>query len=278
MGDSVPTAPVLRKDAVCDKNGILISWISPSNCKIDSFTVSWKAASWWQSAQAILPAQLKEFLISDIPPNEKVSVWVYSSNEYASSSWSEAVDFVSSRDCGNTTVEPDIVREVPVNAKVLYDVMYTKEFDEYVIEAGLVNNVEHLKYDEKEGQLNKIVRVTPPIPPSLLAMSQTTLGSQAFTYEEHSTKYLDRFEIDFEIKNMPIVGQYVETSKGKLRLVAIDDTKCRLEGFFDLRINYPVIGFYVAQVIRSQVVSELTEWPIVGVKFLTEKKGMKIGN
>jgi hypothetical protein len=276
MADSVPIAPVLRKDAVCDKNGILVSWISPSNCKIDSFTVSWKAASWWQAAQAILPAQLKEFLISDIPANEKVSVWVYSSNEFASSSWSEAVEFVSSRDCGGVSIAPDIVRDVPVSAKVLYSVMYTKEFDEYVIEAGLVNNVEHLKYEEKEGQLNKIVRVTPPIPPSLLAMSQSTLGSQAFTYEEHSVKHLDRFEIDFEIKNMPIVGHYVETSKGKLRLIEVDESSCRLEGFFDLRINYPVIGFYVAQVIRSQVVTELTEWPIIGVKFLKEKKGLAI--
>lgn len=269
-----PLPPVLKKDAICDKNGILIQWIAPSSSRIDSYTVSWKAESWWQSAQAIVPNLITEFLITAVPANEKVSVWIYSSNEYASSSWSDAVEFVTSRDCGKLSIDPDIVCEVPVSAKALFDVMYTKEFDQYAIEAGLVSNVEHLVFEEAGDHIKKIVRVTPPIPEALRSITTSYFGDQAFTYDEHSKKYLDRFEIEFEIKNVPIVNHYIETSKGRLKLIEVDANRCRLEGFFDLRVNYPVIGYYVAQVIRAQVVRELTEWPEIGVRFLKEKKGL----
>lgn len=269
-----PLPPVLMKDAKCDKSGILISWIAPSSGKIDSYTISWKAESWWQSAQAIVPTLINEFLISDIPANEKITVWMFSSNEYASSAWSDSVVFLSSRDCGKQSVEPDITREVAVSAKTLYDVMYTKEFDQYAIEAGMFANVEHLVFDDTGGHIKKVVRVTPPIPEALRNITASYYGDQLFTYEEHSIKHLNRYEIEFEVKNVPVVGQYIETSKGRLVVVEIDANRCRLEGYFDLRVNYPVIGYYVAQVIRAQVVKELTDWPEMGLRFLKERKGL----
>ena len=93
------------------------------------------------------------------------------------------------------------------------------------------------------------------------------------TYDELSVKSTDKYEIKFRIKNVPLVDEYIDQAEGKLTLVEVSDNSCRLEGFFDLRISYPVVGYYVAQVIRNQVVKDLSAWPEWGVKFLNKRDG-----
>jgi len=268
---SVPRAPILKRDAICDRNGILVAFIVPTG-HVTSHTVSWKAESWWQSASATVPGELTEFLIQDIPPNERLSVWVFSTNEAGSSAWSEPVDFVSSRDCGQAgDASPDIVKEVPVSAAVLYDLLYTKELDDYNAEKGLVTSVEVLQFDDLPDKVFKRVRVTPPIPEALRTATATYMGPTVLTYDEVSVKHKDKYQIDFRIENVPIVGQYADTAEGKFTVVEVSENRCRFEGFFDLRINYPVVGYYVAQVIRNQAVRDLTKMPDLAVEILRRK-------
>jgi hypothetical protein len=270
---SIPSAPVLLKEAKCDKTGVLVSWIAPSNAKIDNFTVSWKAESWWQSAQAVVHHQMTEFLISEIPPNEKISVWVFATNELGSSTWSDRADFVSSRDCGQTSTAPDILsEEVDVSADDIFKVAYTKDFDQYFASIGLVSSVEVLSYEDSGTEVKKLARVTPPIPASIRSLAQSYLGDTIVTYDEVSIKSFATREITFKIENIPVVGQYVEVASGKLCFIDVGPNRCRLEGYFDLRINYPVLGYYVAQVIRSQVIKDMTEWPKIAAEYVKKQK------
>jgi hypothetical protein len=273
---SFPSPPVLLKQAKSDKTGVLVNWIAPANCRIETYTVSYKAESWWQAATATVPHELSEFLISEIPANEKITVWVYSTNEFGSSPWSDPAEFISSRDCGLASSTPDITKEVAISRKQLFDVLYTPEFDKFAVDAGLVSNIDILSIETKGNKVHKLTRVTPPIPESIRSMIQNYMGEQIMTYDDESVKHLETFEIEFKIKNVPLVDKYVETAQGRMTLIEVDDTHCRLEGHFDLRINYPVIGYYVAQVIRSQVVHDLTNWPDVALRFLRERQGLHI--
>jgi hypothetical protein len=250
----------------------LISFIVPASGKVNTHTVSWKAESWWQAASATIPGELQQFLIQDIPPNEKITVWVYSTNDAGSSTWSDPVDFVSSRDCGQQgALAPDIIKEVPISAKMLYDLLYTRELDAYNAKCGLISNIEVLEFIEDDTKIIKKVRVTPPIPEAIRSMAASYLGPTIVTYDEVSVKHKTSYQIDFRIENVPVVGQYAETCEGKFHVVELGENRCRFEGYFDLRINYPVIGYYVAQVIRNQAIKDLTNVPELAVRLLQEK-------
>eukprot|EP00301_Raphidiophrys_heterophryoidea_P019298 c4257_g1_i1.p1 GENE.c4257_g1_i1~~c4257_g1_i1.p1 ORF type:complete len:301 (+),score=64.45 c4257_g1_i1:69-905(+) len=271
---SVPRAPVVRRDAVCDRNGILLSFIMPGSEPVTTHTVSWKAESWWQSASATFPGGLTEFLIQDVPPNEKVSVWVFSTNEFGSSQWSDPIEFISSRDCGQAgEAAPDISKEVPVSAKLLYDLLYTRELDAFNAEKGLVSSVEVLQFDDLPDKVFKRARVTPPIPESLRTAAASYMGPTILTYDEVSVKHKDKYQIDFRIENVPIVGHFADTCEGKFTVVEVSENRCRFEGYFDLRINYPVIGYYIAQVIRNQAIRDLSKCPDLVVEIL-QRKGL----
>lgn len=259
---SFPVAPVLLKTATCDRSGVLVNWVAPENCDVTNFTLSWKAESWWQSASANLPKEMREFLISDVPPNEKISVWIYSTNDYGSSPWSDAVEFISSRDCGLAPASStaDVIKPVNLNARQFFDVIYTEPFDNYIIAKGHLANVERLSYEEKDNKIYKRMRVTPPIPLAVRSLISNALGGITPTYDDVSIKHLDKLEIEFKIENVPVVGQYATACGGKLVVIPVDDTHCTLEVSFDLRINYPVVGYYVAQVIRNQVLNDIGSW------------------
>jgi hypothetical protein len=267
---SFPNPPVLLKTAKCDRTGVLVSWIAPENGDVTNFTLSWKAASWWQSASATLPPEMREFLISDIPANEKLSVWMFSTNDYGSSSWSDAVEFVSSRDCGasGSTNLADVTKDVAMGARQFFDIIYTEAFDNYIIEKGILAKVERVSFEEKDNQIHKRLRVTPPIPLAIRSMLYNYMGGVTVTYDDVSVKHLDKFEVEFKIENVPVVGQFAEACHGKLVVVPVSDNQCKLEIYFDLRINYPVIGFYVAQTIRNQVTNDIGSWPQMAVEFV----------
>eukprot|EP00298_Acanthocystis_sp_HF-20_P003170 c13539_g1_i1.p1 GENE.c13539_g1_i1~~c13539_g1_i1.p1 ORF type:complete len:281 (+),score=107.12 c13539_g1_i1:29-844(+) len=264
---SYPTAPVLLKDATIDQYGILVSWIPPANCEIDTYTVSWKADAWWTAAQATVPSTMTEYLISDLPPNSKINVYIYSTNSYGSSSWSDTVEFISSRD---ETALPDILSESDLSADVLFKVMYTPECDKFALDAGLLSNIEQISLEEKDGCLHKTIRVTPPVPERIKGLLQSYIGSQVITYEEVSIKNPETKKITFKIQNIPYVGSYVEIAEGTLNVIEVGPNKSRIEGHFDLRINYPVVGYYLAQVIRSQVISGLSKVPTFAKKYVDE--------
>eukprot|EP00299_Pterocystis_sp_00344_P004040 c1485_g1_i1.p1 GENE.c1485_g1_i1~~c1485_g1_i1.p1 ORF type:complete len:284 (+),score=29.66 c1485_g1_i1:35-853(+) len=267
---SFPSAPVLLKTATCDRTGILVSWIAPENCGITNFTLSWKAESWWQSASATLPPEMREFLISEIPANEKISVWMYSTNDYGSSPWSDAVDFVSSRDCGAASSADlaDVSKIVDLEAHRFFDLIYTESFDKFIIEKGYLAHVEKISYEEKDNKIYKRVRVSPAIPVAIRNMAHNYMGGVTVTYEDVSVKHLDSLMIEFKIENVPVVGQYADTAKGKIVVVPVDDGHCKLEIYFDLRISYPVIGYYIAQVIRSQVLHDIGAWPELVMEYV----------
>eukprot|EP00300_Choanocystis_sp_HF-7_P021896 c20_g1_i1.p1 GENE.c20_g1_i1~~c20_g1_i1.p1 ORF type:complete len:276 (+),score=48.19 c20_g1_i1:56-883(+) len=271
---SVPPAPVLLKDAKCDRTGLLVSWMIPNNAKCDSHTLSWKAESWWQSSSATVPGLISEFLIQNLPANEKVTVWIFSTNEVGSSSWSAEVQYVTSRDCGmEGPPEPDVTSEVvPIPPQRMFDVFYTPELDEYFTKCGIQSNIELLSLEQRGNQIHKHVRVTPPIPEKLKDGFAYYLGENALTYEEHSIKNLDTNEITFEVTNIPVVGKYCEAASGSLQIKDMGNGSSQLLCFITIRINYPVIGYYVAQVIRASVCSGMQSLPRHILDFLQSQE------
>merc|ERR1711862_1040810 len=87
---SVPMPPVLKKEVQADRAGVLISWINPAAGNIDTYTISFKAESWWTAQTVEVPGQMTEYMIqgSDLPPNSKLAISMYSTNSSGSSGWS----------------------------------------------------------------------------------------------------------------------------------------------------------------------------------------------
>lgn len=272
---SFPSAPVLLKETkLNDKNGLMVQWIAPAS-GVDSFTISYKAESWWQAATAEVPGTLSEFILTEVPANEKVTVWVCSNNSHGSSSWSDSVSFVTSRDCGKTSAEPDLIKHINKSAKTIYDLLYTPEMDEYVKSVGMFANVEVKKYEEVDNVMHKTILVTPPIPASIRGLINGYMGENGLTYEEISTKQMnsENMEVTFKVENIPLVDDYFEQGCGKIKIIPVDDNNCILHANVDIRIQAPVVGYYLAQVIRNQILFEIERYPDLAMKYMAIRDG-----
>merc|ERR1712226_234997 len=251
---SKPSAPVMLSDAVCDKNGILVKWIVANNVQIDTHTLSWKAESWWQSSSTTLPPTLDEFQITNIPPNEKVRVWIHSTNAAGSSPYSNEVSFVSSRDCMvKGELEPDFMsEEIPLSKELVMKCIYTKEFQDFqnTVGSGVIGKLEVLS----EGDNTIVTKLTPPIDPKARSAISAVLGDFDLYYEEHAIKKMEETTVTFTIKNFSAFQDYVETAEGEIKVEG-DEKSCKISSNFDFRLkNVPVVGYYISQLVKQSFV------------------------
>lgn len=244
----------MLSDAVCDKNGIKVKWIVANNAQIESHTLSWKAESWWQSSSITLPSTLDEYLITNIPPNEKIKVWIYSTNGAGSSPYSNEVSFVSSRDCMvKGEAEPDFVsEEIPLSKEMVMNMFYTTEFQNFQndVGSGAIGKLEVLS--ESDDLI--VTKLTPHVGDQARSAISTVFGEFELHYEEHATKHMQDGTATFTVKNFSVFQDYIETAEGEIKVDG-DDKSCKISSNFDFRLkNIPVVGYYISQLVKQSFV------------------------
>jgi len=246
-----PPAPVLLAEAVCDQRGIEVKWMVAGNADVDSHTVTWKAESWWKAASATIPGPERAYQIINIPPNEKVSVWVYSTNSEGSSSYSNTVGYVSTRDCCmKEEAAPDFVsKEIQMFPDEIFRSMYTPEFQEFVNSRGKMGKFEVLENDDAAGTI--VTRITPYIDPKIRSSVEGLLGKCDLSYEEHISKDFDKKMFSFEVKNFSMFSEYIETANGEITVSGINEGTSQVSTNINFRLkDVPVFGYYISQLIR----------------------------
>jgi len=254
-----PGPPVLLSEAKIDKDGIRVSWMVGGNVQADTHTVSWKAESWWQASSCTLPAQENEYLIDNIPPNEKIKVYMYTTNKEGSSGYSNEVSFVSSRDCCvKGEAEPDFVsEELPYSADELIKIIYTEDFQEFATKNPKVGTFEVLSHDDK----HMITRITPPVPAKLRSTIEAITGPFELSYEEHAVKDVGEKTVTFEVKNFSCFQEYIDTCGGTTTVIPTGDGTCQTQHNFDFRLKgMPMMGYYISQLIKAQMIGGSSEF------------------
>ncbi|KPA17055.1 SsrA-binding protein [Candidatus Magnetomorum sp. HK-1] len=128
--------------------------------------------------------------------------------------------------------------EIPMSAQELWQTMHTKRFDAFV-----AKEYNLLAYIELEKQISndimkRRVRIISKIDRNYLTRSiaKRILGSDILVYEEIQKKYLNRFELHWQI--IPPVFKDKFKASGLLKLEPIDNSKCiRIrEGSLDISL------------------------------------------
>jgi len=163
--------------------------------------------------------------------------------------------------------------EIPISAQELWRTLHTPEFDAFIAKEYEFKAYMELEKQVSDNLIERRVRIIVGTDLSYIpfGLAHKILGSSEIIYEEFQGKYLDRYEMYWKDKWIePSSFRNKIQISGKLRLIPIDDARCKLIREASVHIRIFGVGYILEAMAAEQAKKTSRKFSQVVTKWKSE--------
>ncbi len=169
---------------------------------------------------------------------------------------------------------------IPISAQELWRALQTPEFDDFVAREYKLKAYTELEKQVKDNLIERRLRIIvgKGLPYISFGLAHKILGNSEIIYEELQGKYLDRYEMYWMDKwiEPSLFSNKIQVS-GKLRLIPIDEGRCRLIREGSVHIKIFGVGHLLEGMVAEQAKNISKKFSLVVAKWSSKNAANKRG-